>query len=409
MLLPVIPLELLERIIGFTSSHDARSCALTCNALLHSSRANIFSHVQVSIRTGHFAPPLKDIPHLLNLLKESPHISPLIRHFSFLDLNDTTTDADCPSSYIDQLVKILDQLTHLKSLSIIRSERYYGCYWVDIPVSVQSALYKRFLSGTLETVSAQLFEQSLTFLERCPRLKHLHITGSFTESLICTSISSLKPVLKSLRFTATNSPINDIKLYLGGNKNSLLDLSQLETLALDTAYSQAFAFGPWIAHIATLSASSLTELYWELDLRETISGELSVRLSEIPNLQTLVIICRVTALEVRVDILCNWIQRLIESRTICVPLLSLITTMPWSDDPEPLQTLIKSGIQGTRSATFSFIHVPEMESDRGAIQATLEVLRIAAAQQAEVDVTLISPFDSWNAFDKLRSKGVFIL
>ncbi|KAH8829771.1 hypothetical protein DL96DRAFT_1678425 [Flagelloscypha sp. PMI_526] len=337
-------------------------------------------------------------------------LSPFIRHLFLVNLNDTTPQASCPPVYITQLVGILDQLLHLQSIYMIRSEKYYGCYWNDIPESIQSALYKLFLSETLRTVGAQLFEDSLTFLEHCPRLKYLHITGQFAESLTCVSTSVSKIVLQSLRFSMTHptSSDGDIESILGKGNDSILDLSRLQTLAVDSIYSGGFVFGPWIAHIATLCASSLTELFWELHLPQTVSGEIPVPLSKFPNLQTLVIVVQGSRLEATRNYPCKWIQKFIESRIPCVPLVSSTITLPWSDNTQPLQTLIKSGMQGTQFTTFSFTGVSELHAGDTVFQELFEGLQDSVAQQVEADVTLIPPLESFNPFDRLGSNGTFI-
>ncbi|KAH8829773.1 hypothetical protein DL96DRAFT_1590347 [Flagelloscypha sp. PMI_526] len=387
----LLPLEILERIVYFANGRDAQSWALTCNALLHSSRINIFSQVQVTANLLS-----NDIPRLFNLLMHSRHIAPFIRHLSILDLNDTGT-IGYPSKYVDQLVEILNHLLHLRSLSIIRSIRYYGCRWDRIPVTIQSALYKRFLSDTLEMVSAQLFDDSLTFLECCPRLKHLHITAPFTESFNRTSISVSKCVLQSLRLSVSNYtsslPPRDIREIFGKDDSSVLDLSRLQTLAVDGAYFTGFAFERWMGDLVALSTSSLVELYWELTLQHTVSREVFVPLNELPSLQILVIVCQGKPSEVKLNAPCIWLQKLMESRAPRDRIASLTFSLPWYDDPEPLQTLIKLGIRGTRP-------------DRLAA-GTLEALKNTAAQQVEVDVMVMFPVEPSHPFDGLK-RGAFI-
>ncbi|KAH8829772.1 hypothetical protein DL96DRAFT_1590346 [Flagelloscypha sp. PMI_526] len=410
MSLPTVPFELLEKILSFTSNRDARSCALTCHALLYSFRANIFSHVRLSNHKNYAQPDAGIIPRLFDLLMRSPHIAPFIHHLSLIDLNETAHQDDCPRGYLVQLIGIFDQLHHLQSIYLIRSERYYGCYWKKIPQSIKAALYNLFVSETIRTVSAQLYEESPDFLEHCPRLKHLHIMGQFKESLTCTSNSVSKIVLQSLRFTPTDRTYlaGDIESILGKGKDSILDLSQLQTLALDPGFAGVFDFGPWIAHIAIFCASSLTELFWEFHLFQIVSQEIPFPLSRFPNLQTLVLVVQGISLEAIRFPPCEWIQKFIESRIPCVPLVSSTITLPWSDDTQPLQTLIRSGIQGTQRTTFSFTGVSEVYAGQEVFQKLFESLRSSVDQQVEADIRLIPPLEPFNPFDGLGSKGEFI-
>ncbi|KAH8829928.1 hypothetical protein DL96DRAFT_1706766 [Flagelloscypha sp. PMI_526] len=377
-----LPLEVLETIIDLSSAEDARSLALTSKALLPRSRANIFSHVVVTSTDRH---KKQDIPRLFNLLKHSPDLEAFILHLSIINLHDIT------AAWSTKLVGILDRLQHMKTLSIVHAQTYFGCRWERVPLPVQSAVLKCVLSEGLKAVDAQFFGTCLTFLQACPKIKHLDLYSP-VEAFTRSSRSSPRLVLESLRISSIQEPPIAIGRLLGADGDPLLDLSQLKVLACDSRTDQcSIIFGKWIAQIAESAGSSLRELYWDVSTPESKLTDLHVTLDQFPQLRVLSIVCHGHTIDPdafnMANTCCSWIQKLMDSRNTLSPLVSSTFRVPWSDDPEPLENLITT-IEGTQSAVFDFSNFPHPNSITEESREALEVLRKASANRLEINIVI---------------------
>ncbi|KAH8832747.1 hypothetical protein DL96DRAFT_1704800 [Flagelloscypha sp. PMI_526] len=385
-----LPLEVLETIVDLSDIEEARSFAVTCKILLPCSRSNLYSHITLTASDS-----CQDVPRFNELINHSPGLESFIRHLTIINLHDV----DIWSS---QLVEILDQLRHLKTLSIVHARSYFGCEWGMVPASVQSAIFNTLRSATLEAVDAQFFEECLSFLQQCPTLKHLDLYDP-NEALTRLSISSPQTVLHFLRLSILSEPHLSLERILAKNEHPLLDLSQLRVLVLDSeAINSDVIFGKWVLQIAESSWSSLSELYWEVNFPELTSADLALSLCELPQLQIIVAVCRYnpivnTGLEDEAQICCSWIAKCMQSRKPYSPLCSSTFTLQWWDDTKPLCRLITQ-LEGTQSATFSFTTQPSRVEE----PALLALQETAA--RCEIDVKIVSPLESYSPFDHLRAK-----
>ncbi|PBK82223.1 hypothetical protein ARMGADRAFT_1090592 [Armillaria gallica] len=295
---PSVPQELIEYILDFL--HDdiptLRTCSLVSRcAFLPRSSYHIYSSVFI-VHTGKFglfreqyAGQLYRCRKLAALLKDSPHIAPLVTQFGILAMADlsfmTKVFADTSLNYIIQSFR---KLSHIEFVA----GQNQGS-WADFPDATRKSFLRALRSLPLKTLTLKGIEFNDTHLEdvftaaaKNAALKHLTLVccykGAGTSQLsnyppICPPTNGL-PALESLSISRATGPEIILQLFF---THSLYSISSIQRLSLQIRPGTPSSFFQ-----SLLNETRKTLECFTLDIYPLIGGKVCFDLSRHGNLSS---------------------------------------------------------------------------------------------------------------------------
>ncbi|KAH8826781.1 hypothetical protein DL96DRAFT_1709930 [Flagelloscypha sp. PMI_526] len=305
-------LDILEVIIDLSDSKTLLQWSLSCKTLSTRARSRIFSHITLNNKT---------CQQLHDLLSTSPYLEKFVVHIAIRDM-EYLQHGRARTALLPIAISVLRQLRHLQTVSLL-PEGYMGYEWTKVENMMKETLFECFQLETIQGVDAQFFRHCRSFLERCPRLKHLDLYHPI-EDFTRTSPHIARIELKSLRVAVYADVERDASIegVLGSKGDPLFDFSHLERL------------------------STLQELFWEVSTPDITSETLEFRLSGAPSLQTLVVRFNLEHQPVKPAECYRWVIRILDSRSPLDPIKKPTFSLPWDDDPVLLCDLVAT-IQGS--------------------------------------------------------------
>ncbi|KAH8829885.1 hypothetical protein DL96DRAFT_1706727 [Flagelloscypha sp. PMI_526] len=346
-----LPLEVIESIINISDVKEVKSFSLTSRALLPYARTLLLSNITLRLSKN------GDVSRFFLWLQEFPKLRNFVRHLSLINLQDAFHQSVKERARLVHILKMLSKC--LKTLAIVHSPPYFGCEWEVVPTSIQNALLGCFASNSLEAI------------------KHLDVF-KLVENLSRPSPSIPRIALESFRVAFWGYPYDDADHVLSGD--SLLDLSRLRRLVVETVIPVYDSVGNWVAHAAPLCSSSLIELYWTVNTEDFLAPAIT-------SAPKLVLKC----------------FDLMKSRAPCPSVYSSIFILPWSSDADPLCLLIAS-IQGTKRATFDF-DPPAFKMNKW--QNNYGFIENAVDKREDLIVNVLRPLGTHDLFLDVRYRRPF--
>ncbi|KAK0448922.1 uncharacterized protein EV420DRAFT_833583, partial [Desarmillaria tabescens] len=244
---PSVPQEVLDYILDFL--HDdaptLRTCSLVCHALLPCSRYHIYSNVFI-VHKGEldefreqYAGQLYHCENLATLLKNYPHVAPLVTRFG-IHANSMMSEILMEISLVP-IIKSLHNLSHVEFVA-----RQYQGFWTDFPVArrkvflaaLRSVPLKTFISNGITYQGNKQFRDVFTAAAN-PALKHLSIVTDNGADWTSENYPPIRPppkglpALESLTMAGAATCSNIAWMFFS---QSLYNISSVHHLSLQMYY-----------------------------------------------------------------------------------------------------------------------------------------------------------------------------